>query len=182
MQIPEQLPCIRTIIDEKAATVENRLLKLPQPPPENMLFVTQNKIAEFAHQLRVQIDANSAKEDFFNAWHASALEFRNKLVNSYPEIEPPPPANVSQIPADPKTPSKPMQNAASSRSRGQRTTDPGVIDLDNDDDSVAPRAPMPVTQPTTPSRSSLRDISAKKLPVASKYRSKYFLFVYVRMC
>ena len=181
VQIREQLPCIRATIDEKAATVENRLLELPQPPPENMLFVIHNKIAEFRHQLRVQIDANSAKEDFFNVWHASALEFRNKLVHSYPEIEPPAPANVSQASADPKTPKKPTQTATSNRSGGQRTADPGVIDLDSDDDSVAPRAQTPATQPTTPSRSSLRDISTRKSPVASKYRSKCFPFIWAKM-
>ena len=85
-QISKNLPAIGLKIDGKIESAEKRLALLPQPPRQNMILAISNKVTELARHLELQIQGSSSKEDFFNVWRAGALEFRNRLVQSYPEV------------------------------------------------------------------------------------------------
>lgn len=156
LQIRNHLPVIQSKIDERVSLVDRRLAELPKPPPENMVFMTQNKIMELGRLLFYHMESSTSREDFFNVWREKAEEFRNTLVNSYPDVRFETtfsrPAAAALVSTPKKMSDKPPLGPQS-RNRGE------TIAIDSSDEESTPnkQAPTPViVSPQKPLMDSAR--------------------------
>ena len=178
LQIKAQLPSISSKIDERAKLIEEELSFLPKPPPENMIYTVQKKIADLSQYYSTHIEAISSKEDFFNVWNGKAQEIRDVMVQSYPDVKfGSGPAAMAPL-SSPKTPRKPDSKASAAL---QDSIKRDTITLDDSSDEEEPasksKAP-PATQPSTPQKLPQNNTptkAPKKLEVLPKNRGKFGL-------
>ena len=169
IQITEQLPSIRSKIDDRAKLIEEELLSLPKPPPDNMVFLVQAKAYEFGRYLTTQMEAGSSKDDFFNVWRAKAEETRNALVQSFPDVQMS--FKSASTAFAPRTPSKKNRTSVLLQAQLKQEDIAVISDDDEPTSSQEPASPAQAASPKQPSGSTVREKTVKE-ELAQKNRGK----------
>ena len=89
-QIQAKLPGITTKILEKAATVDEELSRLPEPPAGNLLLLVHSRIMDFSRSIEQHIKGGFPDKPFQTEWRKLVKEFRDTLAGSRPVLKLPP--------------------------------------------------------------------------------------------